>query len=252
MDLNLQGKVALVTGGSRGLGEAISLSLAAEGVKVAVNYRSDLRQAEAQVARIQEMGGEAFSIPGDVGVEEEVREMFRLTLEHFNQIDILVNNAGICPVSFVKDMNAEEWVRTINTNLTGTFLTSREMVRILITQNRGGKIINIVSQAAFNGSATGKSHYASSKAGIVAFTVSLAKEVASHGILVNAVAPGMIYTRMVAETLEKNAERYKTQIPLGRPAEPREVADVVSFLASDRASYITGATVDVSGGMLMR
>ena len=140
----------------------------------------------------------------------------------------------------------------MRTNPTGTFLASREMVRNLKAAGRGGRIVNIASQAAFNGSGTGKSHYAASKAGIVAFTVSLALEVASFGILVNAVAPGMMYTEMVAETLERNEERYKSQIPMGRIGQPEEIANVVAFLSSDRASYMTGATVDVSGGMLMR
>ena len=254
MNLFLEGKSALVTGGSRGLGEAVCMALAEEGVRVAVNYRSDGGRANEVVGRILgRPGGHAFAVRGDVTSESDVQAMFHGLEERWGGVDILINNAGICPVSFVQDMDAEEWNRTIQTNLTGTFLASREMVRALgAGKGRAGRIVNIVSPAAFLGSSSGKAHYAASKAGIVAFTVSLAREVAPRSITVNAVAPGMMYTEMVTETLEKHEERYKAQIPLGRIARPEEVAAVVAFLASDRASYMTGATVDVSGGMLMR
>lgn len=253
MDLHLKGKTALVTGGSHGLGAAICLGLAAEGVRVAVNYRRDPAKAGSVVELMRRLHGvEGCAVEGDIAEEQGVREMFRAALERLGGIDILVNNAGICPISLVDAMSEEEWSATLRTNLTGTFLASREMVRNLKAAGRGGRIVNIASQAAFNGSGTGKSHYAASKAGIVAFTVSLALEVASFGILVNAVAPGMMYTEMVAETLERNEERYKSQIPMGRIGQPEEIANVVAFLSSDRASYMTGATVDVSGGMLMR
>jgi 3-oxoacyl-[acyl-carrier protein] reductase len=253
LELNLRNKTAIVTGGSQGLGKGLCLSLAAEGVKVAVNYNRSRDKAEAVVSQIkEEYGVEAFAVQGNVAEESDVLEIFRSTIEKFSEIDILVNNAGICPPCFIKDMPTETWKSTIDINLTGTFLCSREMVRHLLATERAGKIINIASQAAFNGSSTGKGHYAATKAGVVALTVSLAKETASKGINVNAVAPGMIYTSMTAETLKVNAERYKKTIPLGRAAEPCEIADVVTFLASEKADYITGATIDVSGGMLMR
>ncbi len=253
MKLNLVDKVALVTGGSHGLGKGICLSLASEGVKVAVNYRKSPEKAEAVIQEIKDTYGvEACAVSGDVSNEDGIVDMFDRTEQQFGTVDVLVNNAGICPVSYIKDMPAEMWRSTIEINLNGTFLASREMTRRLLEAERPGRIINVVSQAAFNGSATGKSHYSASKAGVVAFTVSLAKEVARNGITVNAIAPGMMLTEMTAETLEKNAERYNQQIPLGRIAETSEVADVITFLASDKAAYMTGATVDVSGGMLMR
>ncbi len=251
MDVNLKDKVALVTGGSHGLGKAICLALAAEGARVAVNYRREPGKAGQLVDEIAErFGMEAMAIHGDVSDEAQVQRMFEEVASFFGRIDILVNNSGICPVSMIKDMSLTEWESVLRTNLTGTFLTSREMVNHLIGCNRTGCIVNIASQAAFNGSRTGKSHYAASKGGVVTFTLSLAKEVAQYGIRVNAVAPGMIHTEMVAETLEKNMERYKKEIPIGRVAEGSEVARAVVFLASDAASYTTGSTIDVSGGMI--
>ena len=253
MDLCLKDKVALVTGGCRGLGKAICLSLAGEGARVAVNYRQNAELAAGVVKEIDERFGlEALVVPGDVSVEGDVVKMFDATEAKFSKIDILVNNAAVCPTGWVKDMSEEEWSRTIAVNLTGTFLTSRELVRRLVAAGHGGRIVNIVSQAAFRGSTTGHAPYDASKGGMVTFTVSLAREVAQHGICVNAVAPGMILTEMVTKVLEKNKEKYLARIPLRRIAEPKEVADVVTFLASEKASYMTGATVDVTGGMLMR
>lgn len=253
MERTLEGKVALVTGGSHGFGRTICLALAAEGARVGVNYRQSAEKAEAVVAEIAEAHGvEAVATPGDVANEADIAPMFDAVERAFGPIDILVNNAGICPVSFIKDASADLWQSTIQTNLTGTFFCCRELVRRATAAKRPGRIINIVSQAAFNGSGTGKAHYAASKAGVVALTVSLAREMAGCGITANAVAPGMMLTEMTRETLEKNAERYRKTIPLGRVAEMAEIAGVVTFLASDKASYMTGATVDVSGGMLMR
>lgn len=253
MDLNLKDKVALVTGGSRGLGKAICLSLAAEGARVAVNYRRTADKAQAVVDQIKaEYGLEALAVGGNVAKEADVLSIFKQVAEKFSQIDILVNNAAVCPTCQVKDMSEEMWTETISVNLTGTFLTSRQFVKRLLEAGRGGRIVNIVSQAAFRGSTTGHAPYDASKGGIVSFTIALAREVAQQGIAVNAVAPGIILTEMVAKVLEKNKDKYLDRIPLRRIAEPEEVADVVTFLASERAGYMTGATVDVTGGMLMR
>ncbi|MHC4398774.1 MAG: SDR family NAD(P)-dependent oxidoreductase [Planctomycetota bacterium] len=253
MDLHLTDKVAIVTGGSRGLGRAIALALAAEGAKVVVNYRSSAEKAEALVAEIAAaFGTEAFALAADVARESDVIEMFHRTETRFSQVDVLVNNAGVWPQAFVKDMTEEDWSRTLAVNLTGPFLACREAVRRWLKAGRPGRIVNVTSQAAFRGSTTGHAHYAASKAGLVAFTVSLAREAAPHGICVNAVAAGMMRTEMARQALEKGEKRYLQRIPLGRIADPAEIAQVVAFLASDRASYMTGATVDVSGGMLMR
>ena len=260
MDLKLKDKVALVTGGSRGLGKAICLELAAEGAKVAVNYYrnaddgidlADEAQAAAEQIR-STYGTEAMAVPGDVSREDDVVDMYRLIEEKFSRVDVLVNNAAICPTCPVKDMTVEVWRRTVEVNLTGTFLASREAVKRMLAAGRQGRIVNISSQAAFRGSTTGHAPYDASKGAIVTFTVALAREVSKDGITVNSVAPGMILTEMTADTINRNREKYLARIPLGRIAEPKEIASVVAFLASDAASYMTGATVDVSGGMLMR
>jgi 3-oxoacyl-[acyl-carrier protein] reductase len=253
MDLNLNDKVALVTGGSRGLGEAVSLALAAEGAKVAVNYRRNAEKAEAVVREIRDRYGvEALAVEGDVSREGDVVRMFEFIEERFSQVDVLVNNAAVCPTCQVKDMTLQQWAETLQVNLTGTFLACREMVRRLLAAGRGGRIVNVSSAAAFLGSTTGHAPYDASKGGMVSLTVSLAREVAAHGIAVNAVAPGMMLTEMTAGTIKANESKYLARIPLGRIGDTSEVADVIVFLASEKASYMTGATVDVTGGLLMR
>ncbi len=253
MNLNLKGKVAIVTGGGSGLGAAISEVLAAEGCKIVINYRSEKEKKEKFAAELQEKyGSECIAVFGDLANSSDLERLVHETIQTMGQIDILVNNAGVWPTSFVKDMSEEEWEKTIRINLTGPFILSRLVVNHLLARESQGKIINIVSQAAFYGSTSGHAHYAAAKAGLVSFTVSLAREVASKGINVTAVAPGIVRTPMSAGALSENEEKYLERIPLGRVAEPHEVAYTVAFLASDKANYITGATIDVTGGMLMR
>jgi 3-oxoacyl-[acyl-carrier protein] reductase len=253
MDLNLKNKVALVTGGSRGLGRAICRGLAAEGAKVAINYRRDESGAAALTETLQSTyGTAALPLQGDVSKMVDVERIFNACEVQFGPVDIVVNNAGIWPTSYVHEIEEEDWDRTLAINLRGPFLVCREAVRRWMSADRGGRIVNVSSPAAFLGSTTGHAHYAASKAGLVNFTVSLAREVAPQAIFVNAVAPGMMRTDMAQDALEKNEQHYIDRIPLRRIAEPAEVAHVVVFLASDLASYTTGATVDVSGGMLMR
>ncbi|MFV2067322.1 MAG: SDR family NAD(P)-dependent oxidoreductase [Pirellulales bacterium] len=253
MDLQLNGKVALVTGGSGGLGRAICLGLAAEGANAAVHYRRDAELADAVVAELQQLHGvEAMSVHGDVSREDDVLEMFRRVEDRFSRLDILVNNAGVWPTASVLEMTVADWEQTFAVNLKGPFLCCREATRRWLASQRGGRIVNISSQAAFQGATTGHAHYAASKAGLVNFTVSLAREMAPHGIHANAVAAGMMRTDMTRETLQVNEDKYLDRIPLRRIGDPAEVADIVVFLASARASYMTGATVDVTGGMLMR
>lgn len=257
MDFGLQGKTALVTGGSSGLGIAICEELAKEGVNVVLQYRS--KSKEESVLRFveelnQKYSGTSMAVRGDLERSEDVHFIFDKAVENYKKLDILVNNAGIWPQAYVKDMTEEDFERTIKINLQSPFVLCKRMINHLIDDGRKGKIINIVSQAAFHGSTTGHAHYAASKGGLVTFTVSLAREVARNGINVNAVAPGIMRTPMITGGLsdEEINKRYMNRIPLGRIAEPEEVAYAVTYLASNKSDYITGATIDVTGGMLMR
>ncbi len=253
MELNLKGKVALVTGGSHGLGMAICQNLAAEGAIIGVNYRQSREKAEAVVTRIKDAYHvEAIAVPGDMTEEEDIVGMFDILEKQYSKIDILVNNAAFCPSGPITGYTKDEWEYTFQVNVTGIFVACRELVKRLLAAKRKGRIINIASQAAFRGSTSGHLPYDSSKGAIVSMTIALAREVAKQGIGVNAVAPGMVRTEMVAEVWRKNKAKYLARIPLQRIAEPEEIANVVTFLASEASSYMTGATLDVSGGMMMR
>jgi 3-oxoacyl-[acyl-carrier protein] reductase len=253
MDLNLKDKVALVTGGSRGIGTAICFAFAAEGAKVVVNYNTNGEKAEQVVKDIKEKyGTDAIAVGANIASESDVVDMYSKIEKKFSRVDILINNAAVCPVGPVKDMALETWQEAMDVNLNGTFLCSREFIKQLLAKNIKGRVVNIVSQAAFRGSVSGKSPYDASKGGIVSFTIALAREMAPHGVGVNAVSPGLVMTDMVAKLVSKDPEKYLNRVPLHRIGEPQEIADVVLFMASQRSSYMTGATVDVSGGMLMR
>lgn len=253
MDLHLKDKVVLVTGGSRGIGSAICEAFAGEGACVAFGYIRSKDKAEALAARLQDKYlTKVMCVAADMSKEPEILAMIAEVEQSFGTVDILVNNAAVCPSGPIVSYTVETWEQTFATNVTGMFIASREVVRRMQEQHRGGAIVNIASQAAFRGSTTGHLPYDSSKGAMISFTVGLAREVSAQGIRVNAVAPGLVRTEMVAKTWEERKERYLQNIPIHRIAEPEEIAGIVAFLASDRASYITGATVDASGGMMMR
>lgn len=252
MDLHLQDQVVLVTGASQGLGKAIALMLAEEGARVGVNYRRHPEKAEAVVREIQARSrGQAALLHGDVAREADVVAMFDELEAKLGPPAALVNNAAYCPVGPTAELSVDEFNQALQVNMTGTFLASREMVRRLLRDKRRGRIVNISSQAAFRGSQSGKIGYDSSKMGIIGFTISLAREMARHQINVNCVAPGLMYTEMIAPFVDANPEAFNSRSPMGRIGKTEEIAGVVVFLCSDRASYMTGATVDVSGGLAM-
>ena len=259
MDLNLKDKVAIVTGANSGLGKAIAFGLAADGVKVAVSFLQDAEKgldftdsANAVVSEIKDkFSVEAFAVACDLASEKQILSMYEKVTETLGPVDILVNNAAYLPKGPITGYSEAEWNYTFQVNMTGVFIASRELVKRLLEAGRPGKIVNISSQAAFRGSSSGHLPYDSSKGAMVSFTRALALEVSKDGINVNAVAPGMIKTEMVAKLWEERKDKYLARMPINRIALPREIADVVTFLASDAASYITGATIDVSGGMMM-
>ena len=246
MDYGLSGKAVLVTGAADGCGKAIAKAFVAEGAKVILH---DLAFKEEMLkANVAELGDGCRYLTADFSVESEVEAMW----EQVGEIDCLVNNAGIWPTAYVKEMTADAFRRTLEINLIAPFILCRNFVEQCTRLNKKGKIVNMVSQAAFHGSTTGHAHYAASKSGLVGFTISLAREVAAQGINVNAVAPGMMRTPMNKDALAQREDSYLERIPLKRIADASEVADAVIFLCSQKANYITGATMDVTGGMLMR
>ncbi len=253
METNLKNKVVLVTGGSRGIGKAICYAFANEGCHVAVNYVRNKELAEGIVKEINSLfPGRSIAVGADMSKEPEVLAMIERIEAELGSIDVLVNNAAYCPSGPITSYTSEEWEKTFAINVTGMFVASRELVKKWLAGQKQACIVNIASQAAFRGSTTGHLPYDSSKGAMVSFTVGLAREVAKQGIRVNAIAPGLVRTEMVAETWEKKKEKYLERIPLYRIAEPEEIASVAVFLASSAASYITGATIDASGGMVMR
>ena len=243
----LQDKVAIVTGASRGIGRATALALATEGAKVVINYARNSEAAEAVVAEITQAGGEAIAISADVSQAEAVDEMVKQTKAKFGRIDILVNNAGITRDTLMLRMKLEDWQAVINLNLTGVFLCCKAVSKLMLKQ-RSGRIINISSVAGVMGN-PGQANYSAAKAGVIGLTKTLAKEFASRGVTVNAVAPGFIETDMT-EGLQ--AEEILKAIPLNRYGKPEEIADMIRFLAADTASnYITGQVFNVDGGMVI-
>lgn len=245
----LTGKVALITGASRGIGRQIALTLAEYGAVVIVNYNGSRERAEEVVAEITDKGGSAVAYQCSVSDYEACGTMITEMLARFGHIDILVNNAGITRDNLVMKMTPEDFDAVIDTNLKGTFYTIKHMYRAFLKQ-RAGRIINLTSVSGLLGNA-GQANYAASKAGVVGLTKSMARELASRNITVNAVAPGFIDTEMTQAMTEAAREATLQQIPLKRVGLPEDIAQTVAFLASDRAGYITGQTISVDGGMHM-
>ncbi|MBT2683067.1 3-oxoacyl-[acyl-carrier-protein] reductase [Bacillus sp. ISL-37] len=247
--MKLEGKVAMVTGASRGIGREIALELAREGASVAVNYAGSEAKALDVVDEIKAMGRDAFAIQADVSNSDSVTDMAKETIERFGKIDILVNNAGITKDNLLMRMKESEWDDVININLKGVFLCTKAVTRQMMKQ-RSGRIINISSIVGVSGN-PGQANYVAAKSGVIGLTKTTAKELSSRGITVNAVAPGFITTDMTDKLNEDVKTEMLKQIPLARFGEPKDIARTVIFLASEDSAYMTGQTLHVDGGMVM-
>jgi 3-oxoacyl-[acyl-carrier protein] reductase len=247
--MNLEGKTALVTGASRGIGREIALELARQGANVAVNYAGSEAKANEVTDEIKALGRDAFSIQCNVADGDSVQAMVKETISHFGSLDILVNNAGITRDNLLMRMKEDEWDDVINTNLKGVFLCTKAVSRQMMKQ-RSGRIINISSIVGVSGN-PGQANYVAAKSGVIGLTKTSARELAARGITVNAVAPGFISTDMTDELSEDVKSEMLKGIPLSRFGEAKDIAKVVSFLASEDSSYMTGQTLHVDGGMVM-
>ncbi len=247
--MNLEGKAAVVTGASRGIGRAIALELARRGARVVVNYHSNEAAAAAVVAAIEAAGGEAVAVQADVGDFSQAAALIKTALKRFGRLDILVNNAGTTRDQLLMLMKETDWDTVLRVNLKSVFNCCKAAARPMVRQ-RQGRIINITSVSGIAGQA-GQTNYAASKAGIIGFTKSLAKELGSRNITVNCIAPGFIPTDLTADLPAELKEQIIAATPLGRIGKPEEVAYAVAFLASDEAAFITGEVLTVDGGLVM-
>ncbi|WP_436375736.1 3-oxoacyl-[acyl-carrier-protein] reductase [Cytobacillus sp. BC1816] len=247
--MKLEGKAALVTGASRGIGREIALGLAKQGANIAVNYSGSEARANEVVDEIQALGRNAFAIQCDVSNSDSVASMVKETVEKFGKLDILVNNAGITKDNLLMRMKEDEWDDVININLKGVFLCTKAVTRQMMKQ-RSGRIINISSIVGVSGN-PGQANYVAAKSGVIGLTKTSAKELATRGIMVNAIAPGFITTDMTDKLNEDVKEQMLKQIPLARFGDPADIANVAVFLASEDSRYMTGQTLHVDGGMVM-
>jgi 3-oxoacyl-[acyl-carrier protein] reductase len=247
--MNVNGKVALVTGASRGIGREIALELAREGANVVVNYSGSEAKANEVVDEIKSMGREAVAIQCNVADSDSVQSMVKETISHFGALDILVNNAGITKDNLLMRMKENEWDDVININLKGVFLCTKAVTRQMMKQ-RSGRIINISSIVGVSGN-PGQANYVAAKSGVIGLTKTAARELAPRGITVNAIAPGFISTDMTDQLPEDVRNEMLKQIPLNRFGDPKDIAKVVSFMASESSSYMTGQTLHIDGGMVM-
>ncbi|HHW08914.1 MAG TPA: SDR family oxidoreductase [Firmicutes bacterium] len=250
MDYGLKGRVALVTGASRGIGKATALCLAHEGACVAVGYRENAAAAEDVVSQITAAGGKAVAVAGDLSNTAEIRELVAQVQNTLGGIDILVSNAGIWPTSRISEISDEAWQQSLAVNLTATFALIREVLPSM-RRKRHGRIVAVSSQAAARGSVSGHAHYAAAKAGLVGLIRSVAREEAELGITANIVAPGIVATDMSASAPAGRQQEWLQEIPVRRFAAPEEVAALIAFLCSAQAGYITGAVVPINGGQHM-
>lgn len=253
MELGIMNKTAIVTGGATGLGRELVMALASEGANICFTYLDEKEKPENLISAVKNISPvKVTAIKTNLANSDEIKLFFQRTIEEYEHADILINNAGVWLSGYVADISLDDWDFVMNVNLKSVFYLSQLFINHCISRKQAGSILNVTSQAAFHGSTTGHAHYAASKAGLVAFSISLAREVAKKNINVNNIAIGIMDTPMIRGNLQADPDYYVNRIPIGRVASPKEIAQLGIFLVSEKARYMTGATLDATGGMLMR